>query len=258
MKSLFIKSLGAIALTVATVSGASAEPLRVGISAEPYPPLTYKSSSGDWSGFEVELAHALCAAMDEECVITPTGWGGIIPSLNSGKIDMIMNSMSITEERSKVINFTDPYYHTTQGYVGAKSLDFSSEDDLAGKTLAVQGSTIQASYIREKHKDSGAKVRIYDQYIQMIRDLQAGRIDLFLADQVGSLEFLDSKDGSGFENKATAPDHPIFDGGVGIGLRKDDEELRAKLNDAIKDVLEDGTCGKLADEFLGGLDVCGG
>lgn len=257
MNSLFIKSISVVALTFATVSGASAEPLRIGISAEPYPPLTYKTSSGDWTGFEVELAHAICASMKEECVITPTGWGGIIPSLNAGKIDMIMNSMTITDERSKVINFTDPYYYTTQGYIGAKSLDFTGEDDLSRKNLGVQGSTIQAAYSREELKDSGAKIRIYDQYVQMIRDLQAGRIDVFLADSIGSLEFLASDEGNGFEIKAAPQEHPIFDAGAGIGLRKDDIELRSQLNDAIRDVNDDGTCDKLADEFLGGLDVCG-
>lgn len=258
MKTSFIKTIGALALSMATVSGASAEePLRVGISAEPYPPMTYKSSSGDWTGFEVEYAESICVAMKEDCVISPTGWSGIIPSLKAGKIDMIMNSMTITEDRSKVIDFTDAYYHSTQGYVGAKSLDFSGEEDLAGKNLGVQGSTIQAAYSRDALQDSGANVRIYDQYVQMIRDLQAGRIDVFLGDSIGALDFLGSPEGSKFEIKAAPPSHPIFEAGAGIGLRQDDDALRQRLNEAIAKVIENGSCQKLADKYLEGLDVCG-
>lgn len=258
MKTSFIRTVGALALSMATVSGASAEePLRVGISAEPYPPFTYKSSSGDWTGFEVELAFALCDAMEASCEITPTDWNGIIPSLKSGKIDMIMNSMTITEERDKVIDFTDPYYASPEIYVGAKSLDFSGEEDLSGKILAVQSSTIHAAYVRETLKDSGATTRIYDQFVQMTRDLQAGRIDVFLADQVGTVDFLSSEEGQDYEAKAQTPNHPIFGKGAGIGLREDDDDLQKALNGAIEQVLSDGTCAAISEKYFDGDDICG-
>src|SRR5688500_18473754 len=97
-----------------------AEPLKVGFGAEPYPPFTEANASGEWVGFEIDLANALCEEMQVECVPTPIAWDGIIPALTSGQIDMILGSMSITEERKKTVNFSDRYYYTGADFVAAK------------------------------------------------------------------------------------------------------------------------------------------
>ncbi|MDZ7714526.1 MAG: transporter substrate-binding domain-containing protein [Rhodovibrio sp.] len=171
----------------------AAEPLKIGISGEPYPPFTYKSSSGGWTGFEVELADALCDRIDRECTITPTAWSGIIPALNSGKIDVIMNSMSITEKRDRVIDFTDPYYYTAGAYVGPTDMDISIPDGLDGKVLGVQGATTHANFARAALSDTGVEVKIYNKQEQANRDLLAGRVDLILADEIAMQEFLEAR-----------------------------------------------------------------
>ena len=96
MGGLTVGGLTVGGLTLGAAQVHAADTLKIGISAEPYPPFTYTSASGEWTGFEVELAEAICDAMQRECEITPTGWSGIIPSLKAGRIDMIMNSMTIT------------------------------------------------------------------------------------------------------------------------------------------------------------------
>ncbi|WP_411958660.1 transporter substrate-binding domain-containing protein [Paracoccus homiensis] len=234
---------------------AQAEPLRMAFSAEPYPPFTYKSSSGDWTGFEVELGQKICTAMGSDCELSPTGWSGIIPSLTSGKVDFILGSMSITEDRDKVIDFSAPYYDSAAVYIGRDDMDFADEGDLDGKILAVQASTTHATYARQQLGDSGATVRIYDQHEQMNRDLQAGRVDVILADEIASLSFLERDDAQGFKALAEAPKNPIFGQGIGVGLRDGDAKLQASMNDAIASVIADGTCAQLSQKYFG-INIC--
>ena len=102
----------AAAMALTFGSAALAEPLKIGIAAEPYPPFASPDAAGNWVGWEVDFINAVCAAGEMECVVTPVAWEGIIPSLTGGQIDAIMASMSITEERSKTISFSDKYYNT--------------------------------------------------------------------------------------------------------------------------------------------------
>ena len=231
------------------------DPLQVGISGEPYPPFTYKAASGDWTGFEVELAHAICAAMERECEIAPTGWSGIIPSLNAGRIDMIMNSMSITEKRQRVIDFTRPYYFTPGAYVAASDRELDIPDGLDGLVIGVQGATTNATYARRELRDTGVEIRLYDQAEQVNNDLLSGRLEVILADEIAMAQFLERDEAEGFEIKATAPQHEAYGEGIGIGLRQEADALEADLNEAIAAVIEDGTCASLSEEYLG-ADVC--
>lgn len=254
MKNNLITAAALALLTFSTISPAD-EPLKIGISAEPYPPFTYTSADGDWTGFEVELGLAFCEAMERECEIEPTGWSGIIPSLKAGRIDMIMNSMSITEARQRVIAFSDPYYFTPGAYVAAKDMTFTPPEDLDGQVLGVQSATTNATYTRRALRDSGARVRLYDQAEQVNRDLLSGRLDVILADQVAMLELVEREAAADFEIKGTAPHHPAYGDGVGIGLRQGDDALKADLNEAIAEVLESGTCTRLSNEYFD-TDIC--
>ncbi len=94
--------------------------LKISVAAEPYPPFASQDASGKWVGFEVELIDALCAEAKLECETVGTAWDGIIPALTSKKIDAIVASMSITEERSKTIAFSIPYYNTPAMLIAAK------------------------------------------------------------------------------------------------------------------------------------------
>jgi len=250
-----IAVLGAFA--VAATGAASAAPLKVGFAAEPYPPFTYKSADGNWAGFEIELADAICKEMGRQCVNAPVAWSGIIPALNAGKIDMILGSMSITEKRDKVIDFTDPYYYTRGVYVAPKSADLDIPEGLDGKIMGVQGATTHATYAREQLEQYGVELKIYEQQEQVNRDLLAGRIDLMMADQIAMAEFLERDEAKDLEIKAMAPKHPAFGEGIGVGVRENDDELKTQLNGAIDAVLRNGTCSKLSRKYFG-QDICGG
>ncbi len=234
--------LAAAALGALTVGTALAQEVRIGIAAEPYPPIASVDASGTWVGWEIEVIDAVCAAAELECVLTPVAWDGIIPSLTGQQIDAIMASMSITEERLKTIDFSDPYYNTPAVIVGDKALDMAATPEgLAGKILGVQASTIHQAYAQEHFADA-AEIRIYQTQDEANQDLVAGRIDATQADSIAMADFVSTDAGACCEIKGAVADDPAILGlGVGVGVRKGDDELRAALNKGIAAILDDGT-----------------
>ncbi|UWQ79899.1 transporter substrate-binding domain-containing protein [Leisingera sp. S132] len=238
-----LKALLAAATAVAALSAgaAAAEQVKIGIAAEPYPPFASLDSSGNWVGWEVEVIGAVCAAAELDCVITPVAWDGIIPSLTGQQIDAIMASMSITEERMKTIDFSDPYYNTPAVIVADKSMDIApTPESLAGKIVGIQASTIHQAYAQEYFKD--AELKVYQTQDEANQDLFAGRIDATQADSIAMADFVGSDTGSCCEIKGAVADDPAILGrGVGAGVRKGDDALREALNKGIAAILADGT-----------------
>ncbi len=233
-----------------SVNIAAAEPIKVGIAAEPYPPFTSLDSSGKWVGWEVEAIDAICAAAKLDCVITPVAWDGIIPSLTGKQIDVIMSSMSITEERMKSIDFSDPYYNTPAVIVADKKSDITpSPESLAGKIIGVQTATIHQAYAQKYFKAS--ELRAYQTQDEANQDLFAGRIDATQADSIAMADFVASEAGACCEIKGpVADDEVILGSGVGAGVRKGDDALRKALNAGIAAILADGTHDKITARYF--------
>ena len=123
MKSILKTAVAAALIMLSGACAASAQQVKVGIAPEPYPPFSSVDASGKWVGWEIEFLDAVCAEAKLDCVITPTAWDGIIPALTTKKIDMIWNSMSITDERKKTIDFSDKYYNTPTAIIGPKDTE---------------------------------------------------------------------------------------------------------------------------------------
>src|SRR3954464_13176855 len=105
MKTILKTLALAVAIGTAAFGAAVAQEVKVGFAAEPYPPFTSPDASGKWVGWEVDIIGAVCARAKLDCELAPVAWDGIIPALTTKKIDMIMGSMSITDERKKTIDF---------------------------------------------------------------------------------------------------------------------------------------------------------
>lgn len=240
------------------VSQASAE-IKLGLDTAPYPPFADQDASGVRSGFEIELGNAVCAAMGETCVWTPIAWDGIIPALTSGKIDAIFASMSITAERMETIDFSNKYYSTPAALVAAKSMEIDgSPDSVKGKIVGAQVSTIHANYAETYFKDMASDIKVtYQAFDEHNNDLVAGRLDAVVGDSLAFSDFLASDAGKDFEIKALLTDEAIFGKGVGVGLRKGDDDLKAKFNAAIDKVRADGTYDAIAKKHFN-FDIYGG
>ncbi len=217
-----VKSVGlALIGTALAIGGASAQQKTIKIATEgAYAPWNLTGAGGKLEGFEIDLANDLCGRMKVKCEIIAQDWDGIIPALQAKKYDAIMAGMSITDERKKVIEFSNSYANSPNGFLVAKSsplakmpgtgqaFNLSNQQAAAekaindakallkGKTVGVQGSTIHSSFA-DKYLKGTAEVREYKTTEAHDLDLAAGRIDAVLADAtaiIGTLEKPEFKD----------------------------------------------------------------
>ena len=238
------KYLLAAVLSASAVGAASADPVRIGMAPEPYPPFASVDAAGNWTGWEIDFMNAVCKAAELECVIAPTAWDGLIPALNAGQIDAILNSMSIAEERQKVIDFSNKYYDTPSVIVAAKGAAIpATPEGLNGKILGVQVSTVHQAYAEKHFTPAGVDVKAYQTQDEANQDLVAGRIDAIQADSIALDAFLLSDEGKACCESmgAVANDTDVLGLGVGIGLRKGDTKLKETFDKAIATVIADGT-----------------
>jgi octopine/nopaline transport system substrate-binding protein len=252
-------------------SNVNAGTIKIGTEGA-YPPWNSKSEDGKLIGFEVELANWLCIYMKANCTIVEQDWDGMIPALIMRKFDAIMAGMSITDERLKVINFSQGYADEVASLAVMKGSSLEGIDTpeginlslggkevkaalktltsaLAGKTVCVQTATIHQNFL-----DSGdvgsVKVRTYKTQDEVNLDLTAGRCDAALA---AAVAFTDYADKSGKSVVLTGPTFSggAFGNGVGVGMRKDDTELAKQFNDAINYARKTGKISELAIKWFG-------
>jgi polar amino acid transport system substrate-binding protein len=242
----------ALVLAASGIATAGAEPVKIGFSPEAYPPFYSADASGNWTGWEVDIVNAICAEAKLECVLTPIPWDGLIPALTTKKIDAIMNSMSITDERKKTIDFSDKYYNTPTAIIGPKGEKFGAAPaDLKGKIIGVQVSTTHAAYAK-KHFTEAAEIKEYQTQDEANQDLAAGRIDATQADSIALDAFLKTEQGTACCDLKgnVAEDLEILGPGVGAGVRKEDTEFKEKINAAIKAIRANGKYGEITKKYF--------
>lgn len=249
-------AIAAAALTGASVTAAQAQTqkIRVGVEGN-YPPFSMISPDGKLGGFDIDIANALCKEMKAECTLVQQEWDGMIPALNAKKFDMIVASMTITDERKKAVDFSDPYYDVPSRFVAkAGAFKDASPETLKGKTIIVLRNSPRAAYVQENYKDSTTLLTAKETDVYL--ELAAGRGDIALGSSVVSGEgFLKTPDGKGYAQVGEAI--RIGQGsGVGIAVRKGDEALRTKINTALKAIKADGTYKALAAKYFD-FDISG-
>ncbi len=234
MKKLVL-TVAALAMTAGI---GMAQTVRLGTEGA-YPPFNMIDDSGEVAGFEREVGDELCKRASLTCEWVTNEWDSIIPNLVSGNYDVIIAGMSITEERDKVIDFTQNYFPpASSAYVA-----LSADADIKGGTVSAQVSTIQAGYIAE----SGATLAEFatpDETIAAVRNGEAVAVFAdkdFLAPVVAELN----------GELMFVGDEVQLGGGVGLGLRESDTELRDKLNAGIQSMKDDGSLNALITKYFG-------
>jgi len=233
------------------------EKVRIGVEGA-FPPFSYVDQQGNLQGFDIDIARALCEAMEVECTLVQSDWDGIIPGLLARKYDAIIASMSITEERKKKVDFTDKYYHTPAKFVAKKDVDIElSKESLQGKTVGVLRASIFDNYITDNFKGA-VEIKRYGSQDEAYLDLVSGRLDLVLGDSVAIKDgFLSTEQGSDFAFVGPDLYDPRWFGvGAGIAVRKNDNELRNMFNEAINEIRANGTYQKIQDKYFD-FDVYG-
>lgn len=229
------------------LAAARAQNLRIAVEGE-YPPFSKTDKKGKMSGFDVDIANALCKALEAKCELVKQRWDRIIPDLVDGKYDLVVSSMSITAERRQRIDFTNPYYYTPAKFVG-KQTDAppASLEALKGRKIGVQKATTHEQQLVKKLGASAELVR-YETLPKAQADLVAGKLDYVFGDALGLWQgFLKTDKGKGYA--FVGPDF-VFGAGIGIGVRKGQSDLVAELNRALDVIRADGTYEKISSQYF--------
>ncbi|MEQ8340218.1 MAG: transporter substrate-binding domain-containing protein [Marinovum algicola] len=234
---LFLTGTAVLALTASLAMAAShSETVRLGTEGA-YPPFNFLNDAGEVDGFEREVGDELCARAELTCEWVTNEWDSIIPNLVSGNYDAIIAGMSITDEREEVIDFTQNYTQPDpSSYLGMAG----TEIDPAGAVIAAQAGTIQAAHIAE----IGATLLEFANPEETIGAVRDGEADAVLADK----SFLTPYAEESAELDFVAEDI-LLGGGIGMGFRESDAELRAKFDAAIQSMKEDGSLNALIEKW---------
>jgi octopine/nopaline transport system substrate-binding protein len=279
--NIFKKTILTVLASLLLIGNVYADKIKIGTEGA-YPPWNSKDASGKLIGFEVELAYSLCRYIGRQCEVVEQDWDGMIPALQMRKFDAIMAGMSITDERKKVITFSQGYADEVASLAVMKGSSLEGIDTpeginlslgggnvkktlktltsaLAGKTVCTQTGTIHQNFL-ESGDVGKVNVRTYKTQDEVNLDLTSGRCDVALA---AAVAFTDYADKSG---KAVVLVGPTFSGGafgngVGVGLRQAsqlggtlgerDAELLRVFNKAINQARKDGVISKLAIKHFG-------
>ena len=220
----------------------TAKAIAIGVD-DSYPPMEYRDEQNVLIGFDVDLGNAIGKKLGVDIKWTPTAWDGIIPSLTSKKFDMILSSMSINDERKKIVTFSDAYI---QGgpviVVKTGNTAIKSTADLKGKIVGVQTGSTGAD-AADALKDL-KEVKKYDKITQCLQDLAAGRVDAVVADdQVGRYYI-------GLDSKKYALATKMNDEPFGIAFRQSDKALSDTVQKAFNELKSEGTLTKISQKWF--------
>lgn len=224
--------------------------IRIGVEGA-YPPFSKTEEDGSVTGFDIDIANALCAELKAKCTLVKQDWDGIIPALIARKYDAIIATMDITEERKKKVDFTNKYQHIPARFVAKKGTAYeASEAFMKGKSIGVQRATTMDLYISDNFPS--AKIKRYGSADEAYLDLKAGRLDYVMADSAAISDGLLAKDGGDkFEFVGPKLNDPKWFGyGAGIAVRKQDQDLKEQLNKAIDAIRANGTYKKIQDKYF--------
>jgi len=232
--------------------------LRIGVEGA-YPPFSETRPDGSLFGLDIDIANAVCAELKAKCKLVQQEWDGMIPALQARKFDAIVASMAITEERKQKVDFTQKYYSTPQRLVASKhgtlrNLDLAS---LKGRTIGVQRSTNSEVYASRFWEPAGVQVVRYGKQDEVYLDLLSGRLDGAFTDGLEASEgFLKRQEGQAFHFVGeplygkTAEEKAIIGEGAGIAVRKEDQELKTKLNQALETIRKNGTWERIRSKYF--------
>lgn len=231
-------SVLALGLSAGTAFAAAHDVVRLGTEGA-YAPYNFINDAGEIDGFERELGDELCQRAELTCEWVTNDWDSIIPNLISGNYDAIIAGMSVTDERKEKIDFTAEYTLPSPSSFAAASADI----DVTAGAVAAQVNTIQASYLVE----NGIQLLEFATPEETIAAVRNGEADAVLSDK-DFLEAIVAEDAE----LSFAGDDVYIGGGIGMGVRKSDTELRDKFSAAIESMKADGSLNALITKWLPG------
>lgn len=225
-------------------SGGQAAATTVHVGADTTFPPFEMEKNGQVTGFDIDLIHAIAEKENMKIDLKTMDFQGLIPALQTGDIDVAVAGITITDERKKSVNFSDPYYHSGLSILVKKDVnDVNGPDDLKGKTVAVKlGTTADLMF----SKKEGVKVKRFANISDAYNELQNGGADAVVFDHPVNLNYIQS----GHDNVKVVG-QLLTGEDYGIAVRKNAPDLLQKINDGLKKVMADGTYDKLYEKYFG-------
>ncbi|MEP4039438.1 transporter substrate-binding domain-containing protein [Pseudophaeobacter sp.] len=243
------------AMTLFAGQSLVADTLRIGVEGA-YPPFSKKEADGSLSGFDIDMALALCAQLKRECELVEQEWDGMIPALMANKYDAIVASMSITEDRRRKVDFSEKYYFTPTRFIAKEGASFEmTREGTAGLKIGLLRGTTMQCYVEKHFPD--ADIKLYNTQEDVYADLVAGRLDMQVNNTLQAIDgFLNTDQGQGFAFLGEDLDDVACLGeGTGIAVRKGDP-LADELTAAIAAIRADGTYITINDKYFS-IDIYG-
>jgi len=218
--------------------------LNVGLEGT-YPPFSFVDESGKLTGFEVEFSEALAKELGVKAKIQPSKWDGILAALDSKRLDVVINQVTISDERKKKYDFSEPYTVSgIQALIQSKDKgQIKTAQDLTGKKVGMGLGTNYEQWLKEHVP--GAIIKTYDDDPTKYQDLRVGRIDAILVDRLAAFDLINKTN----ETLALAGD-AFSRQESGIAVRKGEPELLKAIDDALEKLRKDGTLAKLSKQWF--------
>lgn len=252
MKKTGLISLIVVAMFVALAgcgaSGSSKNEnkLVIGIDDQ-FAPLGFRDKDNNIVGFDIDYARAAAEKMGKEAVFQPIDWKAKESELKSGRIDLIWNGYTITDERKEMVLFTKPYLENSQVIVTLVDSEIAGVNDLAGKVVGLQAQSSAADALDANPiKDKIKTVSEFSDNVLALSDLKTKRLDAVIIDEVVARYYLSQEEGT-FKilDESLAPEL------YGIGVKQGNEELLNKLQQALDELNSDGTAAEISKKWFG-------
>jgi polar amino acid transport system substrate-binding protein len=211
-----------------------------------FPPFEMLDSSGKPAGVSVDMAHAMGQYLNRPVRIENIPFDGLIPSLKTGKIDVIISSLTVTEDRKKSIDFTDPYLKMGLALLTTKSSDIQSINDVdkPGRNVAVKKGTTGNIYAMQHLKS--AKLLVLNDQSACAIEVSQGKADCFIYDQISVFQ-----NWKKYEATTRAILQPFTEEDWAMGIRKGNDALRTQINGFLKQFKESGGFDALGAKYFG-------
>lgn len=249
--TLFIISI--VALLVVTGCGSSSgnkaggkDVIVIGVD-DKFAPMGFRDEKNELTGFDIEYAKAAAEHMGMEAKFQPIDWKTKETELSSGRIDLIWNGYTITDERKGKVLFTKPYLKNAQVVATLTDSDIAQLNDLSNKKVGLQALSSAADALIANPIESEIKsVSEYADNVLALSDLKAGRVDAVIIDEV-VIDYYMSKEEGVFKvlDESLAPEE------YGVGVKKGNEELLEKLQGALDKMNEDGSAAEISTKWFG-------
>ncbi|MNO43672.1 Cystine-binding periplasmic protein precursor [compost metagenome] len=240
-----------VVMAIAAIAGCSGSnggdgKLVIGID-DKFAPMGFRDDNNDLVGFDIDYAKAAAEKMGKEVTFQPIDWSAKESELNSGRIDMIWNGYTITDERKEKVLFTKPYLENSQVVVVLADSALSKLDDLAGKEVGLQSlssaaDALDASPVKAKI----ANVSEFPDNVLALTDLKSKRLDGVVIDEVVARYYMSKEKGTyKLLDESLAPEQ------YGIGIKKGNEALLDELQKALDELSSDGTAAEISTKWFG-------